>query len=49
MNLEQQSFDQNALSRQLAVYGQETQLKLMALRIFIHGLSGVLQLVFSWE
>lgn len=43
MDIEQQ----NALSRQLAVYGQEMQGKLMALRIFIHGLSGVTNISFS--
>lgn len=33
--------DQDALSRQLAVYGAETQMKLMKMRVYIHGLSGL--------
>lgn len=33
--------DQNAYSRQLAVYGAETQGKLMAMRVFILGVRGV--------
>lgn len=33
--------DQNALSRLLAAYGAETQLKLMGMRVFIQGLRGV--------
>jgi hypothetical protein len=33
--------DKNALSRQLAVYGVEAQGKLMALRVFIQGITGV--------
>lgn len=37
----QRKIDKNALSRQLAVYGAETQGKLMALRVFIIGLRGV--------
>lgn len=41
MEVEKPNIDQNALSRQLAVYGQEAQGKLMALRIFIHGISGL--------
>lgn len=35
------NIDQNALSRQLAVYGHETQGKLMAMKVFIYGISGV--------
>jgi hypothetical protein len=41
MDVEKPHIDQNALSRQLAVYGHEAQGKLMALRVFIHGISGV--------
>ena len=41
MEVEKPQIDQNALSRQLAVYGHEAQGKLMALRVFIHGISGV--------
>jgi hypothetical protein len=41
--------DQNALSRQLAVYGHEAQGKLMAMRVFIHGISGVLYTSYSLE
>ena len=33
--------DTNALSRQLAVYGAETQSKLMAMKVYISGLRGV--------
>lgn len=33
--------DQDALSRQLAVYGRETQMKLMGLRVYIHGITGL--------
>lgn len=33
--------DENAQSRQLAVYGHEAQAKLMSLRVFIHGINGV--------
>ncbi len=46
MDVEKPHIDQNALSRQLAVYGHEAQGKLMALRVFIHGISGV-QLLLS--
>jgi len=52
MDVEKPQIDQNALSRQLAVYGHEAQGKLMALRVFIHGISGVqmgLSLVGSWS
>ena len=48
MEVEKPQIDQNALSRQLAVYGHEAQGKLMALRVFIHGISGVHPLLFSW-
>lgn len=41
MEVEKPHIDQNALSRQLAVYGHEAQGKLMALRVFIHGISGL--------
>lgn len=41
MHADKPLIDQNALSRQLAVYGHEAQGKLMALRVFIHGLTGV--------
>lgn len=50
MQEEKPQIDQNALSRQLAVYGAEAQGKLMSMRVFIHGLSGVfifLNLAFS--
>jgi len=42
MQEEKPQIDQNALSRQLAVYGAEAQGKLMTMRVFIHGLSGVI-------
>lgn len=48
MEVEKPQIDQNALSRQLAVYGHEAQGKLMALRVFIHGISGVHLFLFSW-
>jgi hypothetical protein len=32
---------ENAIFRQLAVYGHQTQSKLMKMRVYIHGLSGV--------
>jgi tRNA A37 threonylcarbamoyladenosine dehydratase len=38
--------DQNALSRQLAVYGHEAQGKLMAMKVFIHGISGVYSILY---
>lgn len=43
MNLEapHAHIDKNALSRQLAVYGAETQSKLMAMRVMLIGLRGV--------
>lgn len=41
MESEKPHIDQNALSRQLAVYGHEAQGKLMSLRVFIHGVTGV--------
>lgn len=41
MHDEKPQIDQNALSRQLAVYGAEAQGKLMSMRVFIHGLTGV--------
>ena len=41
MQEEKPQIDHNALSRQLAVYGAEAQGKLMAMRVFIHGLTGV--------
>jgi len=42
MQEEKPQIDHNALSRQLAVYGAEAQGKLMAMKIFIHGVSGVI-------
>ncbi len=41
MQEEKPQIDQNALSRQLAVYGAEAQGKLMAMRVYIHGVTGV--------
>lgn len=41
MQEEKPQIDQNAMSRQLAVYGAEAQGKLMSMRVFIHGLTGV--------
>jgi hypothetical protein len=41
MEVEKSQIDHHAMSRQLAVYGAEAQGKLMALRVFIHGVSGV--------
>lgn len=41
MQEEKPQIDQNAMSRQLAVFGQETQGKLMAMRVFIYGMNGV--------
>ena len=41
MEVEKPHIDHHALSRQIAVYGAEAQGKLMALRVFIHGVSGV--------
>jgi hypothetical protein len=41
MQEEKPHIDQNALSRQLAVYGHEAQGKLMAMRVFIYGVTGV--------
>jgi hypothetical protein len=49
MEVEKPHIDQNALSRQLAVYGHEAQGKLMALRVFIYGISGVNSLSISLE
>lgn len=49
MEEEKPHIDQNALSRQLAVYGHEAQGKLMSLRVFIYGVTGVLVLSFSLE
>lgn len=46
MEIEKPHIDQNALSRQLAVYGHEAQGKLMSLRVFIHGISGVPPVLF---
>ena len=45
-----QKIDQNALnalSRQLAVYGAETQSKLMAMRVYLIGLRGVFKYIYS--
>lgn len=36
-----QKIDQDALFRQLAVYGHEAQGKLMSMRVFIYGITGV--------
>ena len=41
MNEEKPNIDQNALSRQLAVYGHEAQGKLMAMKVFLYGVTGV--------
>lgn len=41
---EKPQIDQNALSRQLAVYGHEAQGKLMAMKVFLHGVTGVITL-----
>ena len=41
MQGEKQKIDQNALSRQLAVYGHEAQGKLMKMKIFLYGVTGV--------
>jgi predicted transcriptional regulator len=41
MYLETPKIDEEVLSRQLAAYGFEIQQKIMTLRIFIHGISGV--------
>lgn len=46
---EKPQIDQNALSRQLAVYGHEAQGKLMALKVFLYGVTGVIiSSIFSW-
>lgn len=39
--IEEIKIDENAQSRQLAVYGHEAQAKLMALKVYIHGVTGV--------
>ena len=40
------SFDDNGqYSRQIAVYGAETQGKLMKMKVFIHGVTGVFYFV----
>jgi ubiquitin-activating enzyme E1 len=44
MQEEKPNIDQNALSRQLAVYGHEAQGKLMAMRVFLYGVTGVIHL-----
>lgn len=41
MQEEKQNIDQNAMSRQLAVYGHEAQGKLMAMKVFLYGVTGV--------
>lgn len=41
MKKDQPHIDQNAFSRQLAVYGIEAQGKLMAMKVYIHGVTGV--------
>lgn len=38
---EKPQIDQNALSRQLAVYGHEAQGKLMAMKVFLFGVTGL--------
>jgi hypothetical protein len=38
---EKVEIDHNALSRQLATYGHETQGKIMEMKIFIFGITGV--------
>lgn len=50
MKAEQPQIDQNALSRQLAVYGHEAQGKLMSMRVFLSGLTGVSHsLIIGWN
>lgn len=46
MEIEKPHIDQNALSRQLAVYGHEAQGKLMSMRVFINGITGVRLVLF---
>lgn len=41
MKQDKPHIDQNAFSRQLAVYGHEAQGKLMAMKVFIHGITGL--------
>ena len=41
MQQDKPQIDENALSRQLATYGAEAQAKLMKMRVFIHGITGV--------
>lgn len=41
INSDKPQIDQNSLSRQLAVYGHETQGKLMEMKVYIHGMTGV--------
>ena len=49
MQEEKPTIDQNALSRQLAVYGAEAQGKLMSMRVFVHGVTGVLFSFYSYS
>jgi hypothetical protein len=51
MKHDKPQIDQNAFSRQLAVYGHEAQGKLMAMKVFIHGLAGVndLKISLAWK
>ena len=50
MNEEKPQIDQNALSRQLAVYGHEAQGKLMAMKVFLYGVTGVHSLIIlAWN
>ncbi len=37
---------ENAIFRQLAVYGHQTQSKLMKMKVYIHGLTGVILFLF---
>lgn len=43
---EKPRIDQNAFSRQLAVYGHEAQGKLMEMKVYIHGMTGVTYILF---
>lgn len=44
---EKPRIDQNAFSRQLAVYGHEAQGKLMEMKVYIHGMTGVTYILFQ--
>ena len=47
MKAEAPAIDKHALSRQLAVYGAETQGKLMAMRVFLLGIRGVSHVIYA--